>query len=276
MAWCDSLTGSASPIPGRPESEPDSLCAMSSQAPDSRRIPDVKTLTLYPVPDRAWQAAFERLMKNPYLRKKYDRERRLQDKVQYVEQFAAEIKNGRGRVLDLGPGPGEFLEVAAACGCDVLGIDSALGESEMGDEYLLLSRLMTARQQLPVWYVGFDRLLAQPFLPFADRSFAFINSQGSIEQIFREHMAGPRHRETKNATLLSWDMSAGMARAFERLFSEFHRILDAGGTLLIYGNGARNVEEYDHFIQSITSGMSLFALTYTRESRLHKMIRKGR
>jgi len=230
---------------------------------------------LYPAPNHEWQKMFDRLMQSPYLRAKYDRDRRLHDKILYVDEFAPEIKNGRGRVLDLGPGPGEFLEVAVAHGWKALGIDAALGESEMGDEYLLLSRLITARQRLPVWYVGLDRLLAQPHLPFTNRSFDFINSQGSIEQIMREHLVGPPHRETKNASLLSWIMDQGMVHAFQRLFCEFHRILNDGGVLLIYGNGAQNVEEYDRFIKSTSAEMNLFEIALCRDSRLHKLVKKG-
>jgi SAM-dependent methyltransferase len=232
----------------------------------------MNTVVLNPVPNRAWQDEFDRLVRDPYLSLKYDRERRLSDKMEYVDELAVEIRSG-GRVLDLGPGPGEFLEVARSFGCRIFGIDAAPGDSEMGDEYLRLSRLMTFRQQLPVWYVGFDRLLSQRHLPFLDQAFTFINSQGSIEQIFRSHLVGPRHRDTKDARLQSWTLDARMAEAFRRFFSEAHRILDRRGVLLIYGNGAANSEAYGDFIQAMTREMGLLTLQCRRNSRLHKLVK---
>jgi len=230
-------------------------------------------IALRPAPGREWQAEFDRLIEDPYLAGKYDRERRLREKLEYVNQLAGELRTSGGRVLDLGPGPGEFLEIARFFGCRILGIDCAPEDSEMGDEYLRLSRLMTMRQEIPVWYVGFDRMLRQPYLPFRDGSFTFINSQGSIEQIFRSHLAGPRHRDTKNALLLSWTLDKRMDAAFRHFFAEMGRILDRRGVLLIYGNGAGNVDAYDRFLKNLTAEMNLFALRYDRDACLHKLVK---
>ena len=51
---------------------------------------------------------YNEIIKDPFIQRKYNRERRLKDKIAYVQSVATEVMNP-GYVLDLGPGPGEFL-----------------------------------------------------------------------------------------------------------------------------------------------------------------------
>ena len=213
---------------------------------------------------------FKNVMQDPYVSKKYNRENRIKEKQKYISKYFSGIKEGC-KILDLGPGPGEFLEVFREKGCDGIGIDALLDDSEMGNEYMRLASLMTKRQKLDIRYVGVENLNN---LPFEDETFGVINSQGSIEQIFRDYLVGVPHKEHKNCNKLAWSLDSNMKKAFMDFFKEAHRILIKNGILLIYGNGAKNTSDYDAFIRGILEEQKLFSLVLSEHGRLHKMEKK--
>jgi len=227
-------------------------------------------IDLLPVPDETWEKEFKQIMQDPYVSKKYNRSKRIKEKQNYVDKYLSEMENGT-KVLDLGPGPGEFLEVCRDRGCDGIGIDALLGDSEMGNEYMKLASLMTKRQKLDVRYVGVENLGK---FPFEDETFGVINSQGSIEQIFRNYLIGVPHKEHKNCNKLIWSLDSKMEKAFVDFFKEAHRVLKKNGILLIYGNGTKNTSDYDIFIRKVLEKQKLFTLTFSEHSRLHKMEKK--
>lgn len=194
-----------------------------------------------------WQADYDRLMHDPYIRKKYNRARRIAAKIDYVRDMVPEVKTGNGVVLDIGPGPGEFLEVCRAYGNKVGGIDAKIDDCEMGDEYIRLSKLMTARQGIQVWYNGFENRV----IPMPDNSVSLINSQGSIEQVMKKHLVGPPHKQTKKASLLEWTGDDWMRLDFENMFIEYDRVLKRGGIVCIWANGAKNTRVYTELVDRL-------------------------
>ncbi len=206
----------------------------------------INDFPLYTV-TKEWEELYTEVLKNRYVKTKYNRKNRLQDKIDYVNKWAPEIKKNNGNVLDIGPGPGEFLEVARFFGNLVKGIDSKIENNQMGNEYVTLSKLMTKRQNIPVQYVGFENMLKDG-LPYPDEHFSFINSQGSIEQVFSKHLSGVELVQHKNCFNLTWTFDAATEKSFIKLFSEIKRILCQGGIFLLYANGAKNVQEYITYI----------------------------
>ncbi|MCP3683534.1 MAG: class I SAM-dependent methyltransferase [bacterium] len=228
-------------------------------------------MELKQIPSVEWQKKYDKLMKDPYLSKKYDRKRRIKEKRKYISELCPEIKRLRGKlILDIGPGPGEFLEVCREFGHNVWGIDAKLNDAEMGDEYIQLSKLMSERQKILVDYVGFEDYLINDIAEDTDENEVYlINFQGSLEQAFAKYMKGPRHRETKDASQLAWVIDDDLKHIFNLMFEEFHRILEPGGYVLIYGNGAKNVGAYDKLI-SATAAKYGFKLYLKKSHRLHK------
>ena len=149
-------------------------------------------LELHDSPDK--EAILE-LLKNEYVARKCDRQRRVPEHLSYIEVLGSELINNQlpnQKVIDIGPGPGEFLEICRYLDYEVKGYDALLDDSEMGDEYVLYSSLMAKQQQIDIEYVGFENLISA--LPFDDDSVFFINSRGSIEQVFKQHLKGIPHR----------------------------------------------------------------------------------
>lgn len=192
------------------------------------------------------------LLANSYLSGKYDRKRRLYEKHLYIWRHLREVCVGGGFVLDLGPGPGEFLEISRYYKNGVIGMDAPIGKSEMGDDYLNLSCLLSKRQGVPVIYAGCSPSVAEDYnLPFPDKYFSVVNSQGSLEQIFSDCLEGVPHRIHKNAKELSWLLTSQTAVLLKKFLSEIHRVLDVGGVFLVHMNGANNLSQFNSFLDDL-------------------------
>lgn len=224
----------------------------------------MKDLSLYSLPSNDWQVQYDVLMKDPYIASKYNRANRIQNKLKYIDDFLPELMQFNvGKVLDVGTGPGEFLEVCRSMGFDVFGLDAPIGQSEMGNEYLLLSKLMTERQQLKVYYSGVDLSV------FRDGDFVVVNLQGAIEQIFKDYMIGVPHRYHKDASLLAWDIGDDLNKAMTVFLSDVYRILEDDGILMIQANGAKNTEKYDDMIVGLSEVIG-FKVVLRSNRRIHK------
>ena len=228
-------------------------------------------IELYKIPSDKWQTEFEKVMQDPYIQKKYSRIRRLAEKQIYVTDTIPEVMNGNGNVLDIGCGPGEFLEVCREYGNKIIGIDAPLDDCEMGNEYIRLSYLMTTRQKVPVKYIGFENILKKGKLPFKDDSFTIINSQGAIEQVFKDHLEGEPHKIHKDCNRLSWRVDNDLRDLFYHMYKEFERILLPGGLCVIYGNGAKNTSEYNALVNEIIERIDGLTIIEQREDRFHKI-----
>jgi len=231
-------------------------------------------INLFPVPYDDWQHKFDVVTKDPYISKKYDRNKRLQNKSIYIKKNFKDVDFKGAMVLDIGPGPGEFMEICRELGANVFGIDAPIMFSEMGNEYMTLSKLMVDRQQLDVKYIGLETLLKkEDKLPYPDNYFRIINSQGAIEQVFRDYLEGIPHRVKKDKNLTSWVIDDKLENILTLFFTEILRTLEPKGICLIYGNGAKNVKEYDKLIKKIVGNIDGLALIYSKKHRLHKVRR---
>jgi len=237
-------------------------------------------LPLFASPGPAWEDEAVRLLEDRFVRTKCNRERRLREKFDYIEQYCREIKKFKGRVLDLGPGPGEFLELCRHYGHSVLGIDAGFKDyGGMGMNYLEYSKLMTDRQKIPVFYTGLDNLLEQGALPFRDGSFDFINSQGSITCIFNRFIRTNAFKAeltlSEQVESFSWEENSQLRDILRHFILEMYRLLSSGRHLLIFESrtiGDQNAAKYDA-IMSKTAMECGFKLEMTRFGTLHKFIK---
>lgn len=240
-------------------------------------------LPLHPIPFSEWEVDFVRLLRDEYLRKKYRRERRVREKFDYIVRNCPEIMrrpSGSGgiRVVDVGPGPGEFLEWARHYGWDEVGIDTLQGDGGMGDGYLALSQLLADRQGVFVSYCGFDSYVAvlheSPQHP--DTDVQLFNFQGSWAQCFAEFVSGEPHHVHHDAKLQRWEFTAELRTAWIEAFEGMAKHLVPGGSVLIYANQLgddRNRAEYDKTLLDVADACGL-ALTKHEPTNLHKWTKR--
>lgn len=204
-------------------------------------------LPLRPAPE-GWIAEFNRLITNPWLARKTDRIRRIREQREYLDRYIPEIsREPPGLVIDVGPGPGELLEICRSFGHDVLGIDAPNGRGGMGDDYLELSRLMTVRQEICVRRSGFEAWVDGEHQTI-NGLVALINFRGSIEQAFWRYMTGDRHDLHHDCKRLSWSLTAQTRERLDVAFRQMYRMLRTNGAILIAANGSANDPDYDRLM----------------------------
>lgn len=247
---------------------------MFEESPFKKQNPNVIEVPLLETSQK-WEENFELLMKDDFLSKKYNRGKRLNDHLLYLKNLAPEVltRTSVGSyVVDIGPGPGELLEISRFLGYKTKGFDAKLEDCEMGKPYLQLSMMMSERQNLDIEYCGFENILSR--LPLETDSTFLVNSRGSIEQVFKKHLEGVPHKVHHDAKQLAWTFSDEMKSDFLLLLNEVKRILVPGGIFLIYGNGSSNISEYNDFVFSIleeVEGLTCEASDYKTIHRMRKL-----
>lgn len=215
--------------------------------------------------DKAARERMDELVKDPWLARKVNRNRRVAEMMVYMDQFLPEMKDRKlGGFLDIGPGPGEMIELAMAGQMDAYGWDAETPEGGMGDAYLEYSRLSHQVRDLDVTYCN-------DFAPIEVRfrnALSIINLRGSIEQVLSGCMNGEPHHKHQNCNLLSWDMKRGREGLKKFLKCMRASLLD-NGILMIAANGAKNTDWYDRTITSIYSDCGFSRMKWFDE-RTHK------
>jgi hypothetical protein len=182
------------------------------------------------------------LEKNPWLRKKVDRGRRMPELRKYVDKYIPEMRERPLRgFLDIGPGPGDLIELAMAASMDAHGWDAETPEGGMGDDYLAYSRLCHELRGLDVTYCNDFRPIQVKF----NRSLSIINLRGSIEQVMSDYMVGEPHHVHQDCRKLKWGGQRAEAGLMEFLKVMRAALSDRDGILMIAANGAANTQWYD-------------------------------
>jgi SAM-dependent methyltransferase len=219
-----------------------------------------------------WETEYSNLMQNEFLSKKYNREKRISDQREYLKKLCPDIfsiNSNNLHVVDIGPGPGELLEIARSLGFQIAGYDALIEDCEMGLPYVKLSKMMSDRQKLDIEYCGFENILDR--LPLENNSTFLVNSRGSIEQVFKKHLEGPPHKDHHNAKLLKWSLSSDMINDFKRLFIEVERILVPTGYFIIHGNGTSNIEEYNSLMFELVDNVKNLTIDASDNNVIHRI-----
>jgi len=212
------------------------------------------TLHLRPA-DPSWHAAFDRLMRDPYLSKKYNRERRVADHLHYLQRYAPEVLGQpitRTKIIDVGCGAGETLEWARTFGWETLGIEASGGEGGMGSGYWELSRLMHKRQGLHVLYCGW-----QGYIKHHSHAAALFNFRGSWAQSYAEFLGGEPHHVHHNCRQQWWKWGGELREAWALAFEFMRKNLIPGGHIVIAANdtgGSSCRARYNKDMQDLAKG----------------------
>lgn len=220
--------------------------------------------------DKEKQAIAERmdlmLLNNDWLSKKVNRHARLKEIRGYANTYLPEIKEGRfGAFVDIGPGPGELIELAMAYGMDAYGVDAETEEGGMGDNYLAYSRLSHQLHDLDVIYSNDPSVISSKF----SGSCSIINMRGSIEQVLHKCLNGSPHHHHHDCLKLKWDEERGYVE-IRKLLKTMREALGSGGILMIAGNGALNTAWYDKVIKTSHEELGYQRIVRFNE-RTHKL-----
>jgi len=203
---------------------------------------------------------------------KLDMERRAGELCDYVAKYLPSLEGQpHGTVLDIGPGPGDFLAMCESMGHEAIGIDAENGDGGMGDSYLEVCSEYWEEFGVSVWQIGLDNLiLNEDQIDY--NSCVLINSRGSIEQAMSHCMVGDPHDNHHNARHLDWNKELG--EAWIRLFLDrCGSWLRIGGTLLISANGSKTTDDwYDKTLRHYAKPCGL-RLELNEGNLVHKFIR---
>jgi hypothetical protein len=207
------------------------------------------------------------LESSDWLRRKVDRNRRMVELRKYVNKYIPEmLERPLHGFLDIGPGPGELIELAMAASMDAHGWDAETPEGGMGSDYLKYSRLTHELRGLDVTYCDDFRPIQARF----NGALSIINLRGSIEQVMSDYMVGDPHDKHQDCRKLSWDdrRAEGGLRGFLKVMRA--SLLDSNGVLMVAANGAANTAWYDKTIMDIFE-VSGFSRIDRFDERTHKL-----
>jgi len=233
-------------------------------------------LPLRPAPRPDWQQDFDRLIRDPYLQRKYSRDARLVEHLEYIQTYVPEItRKGSGLVVDVGTGPGEFLEWCRKFGRKVLGVEALSGEGGMGDGYLRLSRLMHERQGIDVRYCGWQQFVRHLASDGCDLKVALWNFRGSWAQCYADFVEGPPHHLHHDVHRQRWRFDYHLRCAWQAAFEAMARRLVPGGHVLIVANRLGEQSGQDRYCREIRGAAEAAGLVLVKHESnyVHKWSR---
>ncbi len=174
------------------------------------------------------------------LREKLNMKRRNTELHKYINTFLSEIKNVSDKknkyIIDLGPGPGDFLEISRNLGFKIKGYDAKLDSIKgMGMDYVNLCAMYAKEKNIPIEYCNFEET---GFSGIEDDSVYLINSRGSFEQIFSKYLLGIPHYKTHLCNQ-EWSHTEEMYHRFKTFFSNCSKKLIKNGIVFIAFNGTK-------------------------------------
>jgi len=185
-----------------------------------------------------------RLPSGVLLEDKLNMEKRRIDLYNYINSFLPEIKTlpledkQNKYVIDLGPGPGDFLGICREYGFKIKGYDARFDSIKgMGMDYVNLSAIFAKEKNIPIDYCNFEET---GFIGIEDNSVYIINSRGSFEQIFSKYLLGVPIENHHNSKKLKWNHSENMYNQISIFLDTCYSKLTTNGYLFIAFNGTED------------------------------------
>lgn len=202
--------------------------------------------------------------------KKLDMTRRRLELERHINLMLPELRTmNPGLVVDVGPGPGDFLALCRDMDHSILGIDAPHGKGGMGDPYLRLCKQYWKEMKIPVICCGLGAFIdSQDY-----QDVAMIHLRGSIEQASAHRMEGPPHDEHHECKKLDWIVDQFTWLWFQTMFESFARMLRRGGMVFIHANGTKSTNKwYDQTVRQCAAQAGL-RLVYSDGLLIHKWVK---
>jgi hypothetical protein len=208
-------------------------------------------ILLNEIPDE-YKKSYSEIMQNPWLAKKIERAFRIEEKQNYVRKFMPEVQVGGFEILDIGTGPGEFLEVLKFYGNNAIGLDdcAACGHQELEFVYYEFARINHRRQKLNIIYDDMAQVLKRGHPELNNKKFNIINCQHAINFIagcfdFKSDSLGKYNNQG------SWIFGAIFTAFFNDYLNWCQKHLYQEGIVVITALTAQNAKEYAENIELI-------------------------
>jgi hypothetical protein len=192
--------------------------------------------------------SYSEIMKDTWLSKKVKRVFRIEEKQRYIQKFIPEVQNGGFKILDIGTGPGEFLEVLKFYNNTAIGLDNCIVYKEF--IYYKFAQINHRRQQLNVIYDDMAQVLKRGHFNLNDKKFNIINCQHAINFIagcfdFKVDLLG----KYKNQGY--WIFGEMFTKFFNDYFYWCRKHLQDKGIVVIAALTAQNSKEYAERLELI-------------------------
>jgi len=217
------------------------------------------------------QKEYDELFSDVRFYEKMNREKRINEKVNYINFFLYEIKNGNKNILDIATGPGEFIEVCRYYKNNCLGIDidtnilKNISDSFDKDKlirfekYLKFSKLNVIRQSLNVIYSNFNDCINNNILK--NNKYDIINCQLAFHLIFNKNVI----YENDN---VKWIINDKLKTNFNYFINYIRKHLSNNGIFIFELDKAENNSELIKIIIEITKNK--FVLLSTNNTTIYK------
>jgi hypothetical protein len=189
---------------------------------------------------------------DPWIKKKFDRVKRISENNKYISDYLPEIQRGGLRVLDIATGPGEFMELATAAGCSCLGVEitAPAAGNHNADKYLRFSRLKHLEKNLNVLYADINEIMLTGDETIDSQKWDVINCKHAINFFsaggFDFKMVDGTYKNTG-----SWVFGSDLDAWFKRFLSWSLGHLSPGGILMIGALLSENLSTFSVWFQHL-------------------------
>ena len=170
---------------------------------------------------------------------KTDRGERLNAEARYISDYSPEILNGGLFILDMGSGPGEFMELCNSYGNQSMGIDYKVYDGSDCDKLLIIKKDLRELFKHKSWPAP---------------AFDFINCKHALGNLMKKHVI-----VAEDYKYNKWTYSDEMAHDFYLMFRFVYCGLKPDGLFLIAAHHCLDEDIYSDYIirQAVKSGFKL-------------------
>ncbi len=233
-----------------------------------------------------YESIYKELIKDPWIQNKVERNKRMEEKLRYVSKYIPEVMNGGYKVLDIGTGPGEFLEVIRSFNCQAVGINPPenhrwydILESDLTKihedrikKYNVFSKINILRQKLDALTFDMYDCIMNGNKELEKMKFNIINCQDAINLILIKHYDlnfTIDNYKNKN-TFGKWIINDDFNNCINKIISFFDRILMPNGAIVIVALASSNDKKYSKTITNVARNFG-YKVELCENNNVHKL-----
>ncbi len=231
------------------------------------------------------EATYNEIIKSPKFSVKFDRDKRINEKLQYISSYMPEISKGGYKILDIGTGPGEFLEVLRNYNCTGIGINppdnhrwSEIRDTELANyheesiiKYNTFSKINIFRQKLDVLSIDMFSCFTNGNKELEKMKFNIINCQDAINLILIKYYdLNYAIDNYKNHHIFGkWILSEEFYSCLKLMIKFFDKILLPGGAIMLVALISSNDQEYSQKLIHTAKELG-YNIEISKDYHIHK------